>query len=170
MILIEQTITRKGTGFSAKAFREILKAGWLMVGRWWHEKILPGHFKEGAGRVYSVYEPREPSTVKRKRRRFGHNRPNVYTGELMHQVLRTEDVRPTSKGASVVLHGPSYLYKRWATGTRMSRVKKHLELTAITKKEARQMARIMDRHIERAMNAAAGPTIRIGGGHRRPAA
>ena len=54
----------------------------------WHRRILPQHFKEGAGRKYpGAYLPRTRNYTDRKQKKYGHRRPMVWTGTFMRGVL-----------------------------------------------------------------------------------
>jgi len=65
---------------------------------------LPGHFEEVA---YSEYQAR-PRTTKytaRKQKKFGHNRPNVYTGRLRKSVLNKVKITATQHVARLTTSG-----------------------------------------------------------------
>ncbi len=110
MIPIKQSIQRKGTGLDARTWRDILVSAWQSVGVFWHTKILPKHFTREGAREYG-YKPRSKNYMIRKARKFGHQEPLVWSGELHRQARMWRDVRAASSGARVVIHGPKYLYQ-----------------------------------------------------------
>jgi len=147
---------------SAKGWRALLKEAWRHTGRYWHRFILPKHFQPQAVYEYQ-YAERTIAYRRRKTRKFGHNRPLVFTGRMERDVRRILDVRVSSKAARVVLHGPRYLYMKGGkrgTGPNMA-----AELAAISERDAKALATVMDRFVGRKtargriLNAAAGHAL-----------
>jgi hypothetical protein len=123
MIHIEQRVRRRHV--TPATWTEISNAAWSIAADFWHEKLLPKHFDRGAYREYR-YQARTRAHERRKARKFGHNRPLVYSGALERQVLRAREVRTlggagsvrrkgahagTVKGggATIRVRGPNYL-------------------------------------------------------------
>ena len=162
------------TGISKKRWREILKAAWMAPGRLWHEEMLPNHFTMAAYGEYK-YQPRhgmkmvkgskreERSYSGRKRLYKRHNLPLVWSGRLKKEVMRIQDIRPTSKGVTVVLHGPTYLY---AYRKDLNQPDKAAELSAVSKREEQLLARELDRAINQIANQPRRRGVNIASGHR----
>jgi len=65
---------------------------------------LPKHFEESA---YGEYGARTRTTkyTARKQKKFGHNRPNVYTGRLRRSVLNKVKITATQHGSRLTTSG-----------------------------------------------------------------
>jgi len=149
MIPIHQKITREGTGFDASSWRGLLKLAWLAAGRLWHERILPKHFTRQGATAYG-YQPRSAAYMRHKGKRWGHQKPLVFRGDLDREVKRIRDVRATSKGSRVVLHGPRHLH---AYRKNYNQPDKAAELRAVTEAEAGQdLAPTIDATLQRAID------------------
>lgn len=162
MIPIKHTITRRGLGFEAKEWRAILQAAWFQLGAFWHAVILPKHFTEAGGREYG-YQERANLYMRRKWRKFGHAKPLVWQGSLERDVRRIVDVRASSSGARVVLHGPQYLYQYRKD---LSQPDKARELTAISPRDAGQLAYRLDAFIQEGIDRADGGGMSGSFGHQ----
>jgi hypothetical protein len=94
-------------GAYSKARRSALKS----VGGLWYEDILPLHFEMSAITKYR-YVKRTDDHLRKKRRRYGHERPNVFTGRLRDKMLgKMPRVRVTKEGMKIVWGGlPRYAY------------------------------------------------------------
>ena len=115
------------------------------LGRWWHEKILPGHFTTAAETLYH-YQPRSARYSRSKARRFGHRNPLVFRGDLKRMVSRMARISSTSKGVTVRLSGPRYLYQYRKS---YAQPDKGAELTATSAGEVETMARTLDEILTR---------------------
>ena len=147
--MLRGTITFVGDAdVTQKELRAALKPELEEVGKFWHDRLFPGHFRTGAAGKYK-YAPRSFKHSERKRKRFGHSLPLVFTGDLREQVTRMAKISSTAKGARVTLVGPKYLYMyRKSYG----QPDKAAELTAVTKLEVRAMARLLDRRLTKRLN------------------
>jgi hypothetical protein len=123
---------------------------WAKVGEYWHQTILPKHFTREGDREYG-YAPRTRAYMIRKARKFGHQDPLVFSGELKREAFRICDVRNTSKGAKVVLHVPAYTTQ---TGRRNSGPNKEMELMDISVGDADRLAKFMEGIIDSAVQSA----------------
>ena len=146
MIPIKFKIKREGLTYGKKEWGVALRMAWQKVAEFWHGTILGKHFEEGAVQEYG-YSHRTTKYRIRKRKKFGHDRPLVFTGNLEKLMKRTRDIRVGKKGgylgADIVLHGPSYLYA-YHKGTQ---VNKAAELRAISKGDAQKCAQVMDQKL-----------------------
>jgi len=159
MIPIKQTIERRGTGFSAKEWREILKRAWDWAGKYWHKFILPKHFTRAGASEYN-YKPRKKETEIRKARKFHHRRPLVFSGDLERAAKRVRDIRASSKGANIILKNlPRYVFQYRGDDPRKAR-----ELTAASERDAKAVAAVMDKQIQRDIDKGA-KTIDLTRGH-----
>ena len=125
---------------TARQVRPIVKAAMQTVARQWHRQTLPQHFERSAKRKYG-YETRSPRYTHRKRKRFGHADPLVYTGDMRRMVLRMVRIAGTAKRVRAVLTGPRYFY---AYRKDANQPDKAAELTATTDAEANEMATDID--------------------------
>lgn len=140
-----------------KAWRDVSRAAWDVAGDVWHTRILPKHFTEEGAAEYG-YEQRSRKYTARKLRKFGHQRPLEYSGNLKRQVLRLRDVRARAAnsnregGVRVALTGPSYLsqYRK-----RTNEPNKALELSRVSPADAEVLRQVLDREIEVRMNQTA---------------
>ena len=121
-----------------KVMKDALKRGLVF----WHGKHLPRHFEHGAAGRYH-YKRRTSRWRKRKRAKFGHALPLVYTGRLMREVTQTINISGTSKQARGGLRGPKYLYA-FQIGRGPDKAK---EILATTRGERDEIAKEMDRVI-----------------------
>jgi hypothetical protein len=125
--------------------RKVTKYCFYLLGKFWHEKILPEHFKTSAYGRYN-YKPRSHKHQARKKEKYGHSLPNVYTGIMRDKVLsRTnQDIRNTARGVKIVLHGPIYLY---AYRKSYGQPDKAAELTAVDNRDRDLMVQFMQKHL-----------------------
>jgi len=150
MIPIKTKITRDHR-LSISAWRAISKVAWERAGEVWHSEILPKHFQAGAEREYG-YQRRSRRHNERKQRKFGHRRPLEFTGDLKRHVTRVRDIRTVGDNsrrrgaAKVVLHGPSYLYAYRKDANQPNKAR---ELQAVSRGDARRIARVMDEVLTR---------------------
>lgn len=95
---------RRGMGFDPKEWRKLFTAMYIHLGRLWHRFLLPKHFTHAGATEYG-YAPRTRLYTLRKRKKWGHTYPLVWSGATKQAALRTQDVKATSKGAVVTLRG-----------------------------------------------------------------
>ena len=178
MIPIKVTVSRSGV-MSAKEFRPISKLAWKRAGEYWHQHILKKHFRVRATGEYGYQERRKcrssakgklmPGYEEQKFWRFGHRRPLGYTGKMRRAVMRIRDVRTVADNdkrrgaAKIVLHGPRYLY---AYRKDLGQPDKAAELQAISKRDERSIARVVDEVLQEKLNEKKS-AVRPVGGHRR---
>lgn len=162
MIPIKISVTRKGTPFDARTWKEIIKESWNSAGILWHKNLLNKHFTQKGAAEYR-YQKRSWRYTKRKQKKFGHRKPLVYTGELKRHVKRVEDVRANSKGARVVLHGPRYLYQYRKD---LNAPDKAFELQQISKADAAALAAWMDQDIQKKIDSEREYERNLSAGHR----
>lgn len=149
------------TGLSVSEAREVLTKAWEQAGAFWHRAILPKHFQFSAYAEYG-YQKRNVRYEIRKAKRYGHRRPLVFSGNLERAARRIRDVRANAKGARVVIHGPKYLY---AYRKDFKQPDKARELQAVSERDARALAEVLDRSLERSLGRARGARG-YGAGHR----
>jgi hypothetical protein len=143
MIPIRFKYAKRGVGFDPRTWRMILATAWNDVGEFWHEHILPKHFTTRGAAEYG-YQPRSKRWMIRKAKKYGHQNPLVWTGELKRQALRMRDVRASSSGARVVIHGPRYLYQYRKNA---NDPRKAQELAMISIGDAEALAAVMDKAV-----------------------
>lgn len=150
MIVIDAKIEGKSLLLSVSAMRKVTKYCFYLLGKFWHEKILPKHFTTTAIGEYG-YKPRSHKHQARKKEKFGHSFPNVYTGLMRDKVLSqtNQDIRNTAKGVKIVLHGPLHLY---AFRKDYDQPDKAAELTAVSSRDRDAMVNFMQKRLR--INAA----------------
>lgn len=142
---------RKPAAFSRKLIRQAVKTTLGEVGLDWHRNTLPKHFAETAAVSYR-YQKRKPKYEAEKLRRFGHNRPLVFTGALSAQVMRLARITYTGKGVRVTMKGPKYLYQRRKDYKQPDKAK---EITATTTGELRTLDASVHGKLRRRLNETA---------------
>lgn len=111
----------------------------------WHEEILEKHFKESAYSRYK-YTARARSYVKRKRKRLGHNRPLVYSGNTRRQLMRARRLNVRSaKKAKLIMTAPAHVNYRTTRRSSARSIDKKAEITALIGKEMKKLEKTMDR-------------------------
>jgi hypothetical protein len=114
----------------------------------WKEKTFPNHFTPQAMFIYS-HEPRTERYKKKKRRLFGHDIDNMYTG-CMARTMMGDPGRATGSQSSVTLKiaAPNYLYyskRRKDGGVSADKVE---ELATVKASEFEEMQKAMLKSVE----------------------
>lgn len=145
MIVIDAEVKGKSLLLSVRAMRKVTKYCFYLLGKYWHEKILPKHFTTGAYGEYG-YQPRSAAHQARKQKKFQHGLPNVFTGVMRDEVLRkdNQDVRDTSTGVKIHIHGPQHLY---AYRKDYDQPDKAAELIAVSERDRELLSRFMQKHL-----------------------
>lgn len=134
---------------SAKVMRRAMKFINARVAKFWLKKRFPRHFIEGQSPREYHYQRRKRSTIERKRENFGHNKPLIKTGTMRQWLERTAQIKANSKGARVRMRTLPYLHFRGKTGKDPD---KAAEVSEMSNKDARAMAREVQRHVNKTMN------------------
>lgn len=148
MIRIRQKVERKGIGFSVREWNPLLKEGFRTMGVFWRGNMLDKHFETSATNEYK-YQKRTKIYMLRKAKKYGHQNPLEWSGTLHRMASSIEDVRSTSKAGTVVIHGPSYLYKFRKSQKQPDKAK---ELKTITRHESRALADAGDKKVTELAN------------------
>ena len=143
-------------GFPAKSKNAAAKATYEGMGLFWHENQLDKHFTHAGAREYN-YAPRqtaEPgartfarSYTGQKLKKFGHTLPLVKTGQS-RRLCRIRDVRPSSKGARIVLHARTFNFKN-----ALSFINMRQEVTSVSKTDEEQLGEAGERLIQKEADA-----------------
>lgn len=137
-------------------FKRAVRQGFIEAGEWWRRKHLPRHFTERAGVFYS-YQKRTLRHQARKKKKFGHRKPLVFTGQSRDAIMADRQPPKWRKrggipGVEVRIKAPKYFYQfNPATGPN-----KLAEVTQLASSELAVLARVVDRRITAAMNNARG--------------
>jgi hypothetical protein len=83
------------------------------MGEYWHDQIRPKHFKMSAFGEYK-YAKRTEKYEKRKRRKYHHNLPLVFTGKS-RDLSRMKRIVATPRGVLVHMNIPALNFKRGKT-------------------------------------------------------
>lgn len=151
MIAINFTFEYKGI-VSAKDFREIRTEAWKLTGEMYHKRITPEHFTQQGARRYN-YKTRTFKHQRRKRKRFGHNNPLVFTGRMRRKVKQVRKVRARRGGRGGVVVGLNVPQYAIALSARSNAPNMAKELSAISPKDERRVTKFLDRMIQRKINA-----------------
>ncbi len=135
--------------FKASQVNRLLRFEFAKIGRWWHRVARPRHFNRGAFQRYG-YTPRKGGYNRRKRRKFGHTKPLVLTGETF-RLSNTHQVRATAKGVTVAYNSLRKLNFK----ARGSKVNMRAEFETISPSEEKHMTELMVNSIERKLRTAA---------------
>lgn len=161
LCLVIFTIKHTGAtpGVTRRRLNQIMKQAWRAAGGFWHQTLRPKHFTKRGAKEYG-YSPRQGeaghrgkpikfarSYTGRKLRDQGHTRPLEYSG-ASRTLTRIRDVRATSKGGRVVLHARTFNRPRKNATMSMRE-----EMTAVSAKEQKQIARVIDKVIQKLLNA-----------------
>ena len=139
---------RKHPEVLKRELKATVKDEFPRVGRYWYERMMPGHFEPAAEGKYH-YSRRSAKYLRDKQRRFGHQRPLEYTGDMKRQAGRTAKITATGKAVRVVMTGPRslYMYRK-----DYKQPNKAAELTAVTKDEVLVLAKMLDRLLTKRLN------------------
>lgn len=145
-------------GVAKRVIGKCLEVGYIAAGQYWHGMIRPKHFTPAGASEYG-YPPRQGqagaldrqgfkrSYTGQKLKKFGHTRPNVYTGVSR---LLTERVayRATSKGVRISMDGGNLTYRHPS-----GRIDMRKEMQTTTFRERAKLASIVDKVTDRRINA-----------------
>lgn len=70
----------------------------------WRDRYLPRHFQGGASSRYG-YEPRTARYTARKRKKYGHSLPLVYTGRLRDEIKQRVKITATQHRGNLKSRG-----------------------------------------------------------------
>ena len=159
-------VLAEGDRAFTRLFRRVLKSGLQKVVEYWYFRLFKRHFDKGAAERYK-YAARDVDYNRLKRKlegrlvrnwsrqpvrpfRVARNQPRaiVLSGATERMATRSGvRLSGTSKKATGSITVPAYVM------TRANIKNMPAELTATTQREADQMARILDRHIQEHMDA-----------------
>lgn len=122
-------------GLPKPEWNKMLKASYGAALEYWHKEIRPGHFEETAYSKYH-YQYRTRKHRIRKMKKFGHNRPMVYTGLSLLKSERFKIVS-SAKKARLVMNVPALNLRRSDISPNMRE-----ELTIVTQEERRRMINV----------------------------
>lgn len=137
-----------------KEWRAISKKAWFQTGRFWHQTMRPKHFTKAGALEYGYIKRKGEGAARgsgrfrrsytgKKLKRFGHDLPLVYTG-ISRLATSARDIRASSRGVRIVMKAPN-LTKRHPK----SQIDMRKEMTTISTKEGKQLARFHGRQLDR---------------------
>lgn len=126
---------------------EILKPSWEATGKYFHSRMLPERFTEKGARLLN-YPPRSRAYNERKRKKFGHTRPLVFTGEA-EALAKIQDVRATSKGVRIINHARKL--QNLINLKRRARMAD--EVRRIAPSERDELVRVLNREVDKRLKA-----------------
>lgn len=118
-------------GNTIAELKRAVKAANIATIEAWHQTFLPEHFESGATFKYG-YRGRTPRYNKRKRKKYGHNRPLEFSGTGKRAAVRQIRVSGTSKSARGRLPGTQVF--NFGGGARQPDMRKEL-LTVLPSEE-----------------------------------
>ncbi len=140
---------------SKRAWNPIAKAAHFKQATYWHEKILPRHFKPQAKSKYGHqrrtkrYRKRKLTDAKRGKAILGGVVDNVRTGLLMESLMGLGLVQAFPTRAVLTMFGPSYLMVRLRS---TSQPDKASEILEVIPGEADEMGGVLDKAVQRGIN------------------
>lgn len=132
----------------ARELNSALRKSFEKVGGFWHNDILPKHFTTAGAREYG-FQKRDKKYMKRKARKFHHQRPNVFSGKMELAIESRVEIRATKKGAKLKMHGPKYLFQFRKD---FNQPDKAAEITAVSDKDQEAMAKRIEKEVVRNLN------------------
>jgi hypothetical protein len=133
-------------GLPQRKYRAVLRKAFKEAATFWHRVLRPKHFTHAGATEYG-YEPRSQRYTWRKLKTFGHTFPLVFTGESRERT-RIRRITGTYKGSKVIMNAPSLNYRH----PNRSRTMRE-ELTTISMKEGKRIAKLIARRLEVGFNA-----------------
>lgn len=154
--IIEQGGPRTLLRIASGIFRDAA----VEAGRLWFQTILPRHFTVEGGRAYG-YQKRTAKYMRRKARKYGHQKPLVFSGNMQREIQSVERVDRTGKGSIVKLYGPRYFY---AFRKDYGQADKAREVTTVTVAEETALGNFMARVSAQQMQANRERQVIVRGG------
>lgn len=137
-----------GFGEKKKTLNPIMREELQVLVVDWHKKDFPEHFKTSAVQKYG-YEKRSKKYQLRKARKFGHQMPLVWTGNLKNITMSSIKVSTTAKGARGYWSGLPTRYYQY----RDNAPDKAKELTIATQEELQVLAEELDKRVTDRLNS-----------------
>lgn len=135
-VLRFRIIDRGGPRVMAKHLRAACKAGYEAGLDDWHEHTLPKHFTRAGADEYG-YEKRTKAHMKRKARKYGHQNPLMFSGDMKRMLQQMARITSTSRGGAVTMDAPRYVYYG----------QKLREITAVSRADEDRMAEVAEKVI-----------------------
>lgn len=145
-----------------REFQRIRKEAHRIIGKFWHKRFLPDHFKMKGYAKYG-YKPRQgqgsqgrllkgkrgdhDSYSRNKGRAHNHQLPLVFSGVSRDQALR-EDVRANSNLTRIVLNAPKLNFRQ-PNGPNMVE-----EVTRILPSESEKIEALFEKEVTKGLNKA----------------
>jgi hypothetical protein len=148
--MIKMGVAITTTGWPAASKRQknaAMRAAMPLLGRHWHNKMLPEHFETSAPNKYG-YERRSRLYMLRKSRERHHQKPMVFTGEMRRTALSFAAIRQTRQKATVRFRTPRALN----FSGRIDYPDLRAELTAFSLDEIHKLDRLAERLATRNIN------------------
>lgn len=153
MLVVKIKKTGPTAGLTRKELANAARETYRAMGVLWHDQMRPRHFTHEGARIYN-YVAREAgenqsfgrSYTGQKLRKYGHTKPLVKTG-VSEKLAKIRDVRPTSKGARVVLHARGLNRKN-----PKSLIDMRAEVTTVLPREGETLADHGEREFQRQIN------------------
>lgn len=141
MITAGVLVERKGwPAMSRRDMRQITRSVMQAIGMYWDESMLPRHFEETAKRRYG-YKARGKKYQAKKRRRRGHTKPLVNTGEMQREITSRAEIRTSARGVRIHLRARALNFAGRAKRRNASYPDMHRELTTVIAPEISKLAR-----------------------------
>lgn len=146
-------------GAPSQKIREIRsdsKGAMVSVLKFWWINFFPRRFQQGAAERYK-FTRRTEAYRKRKRRKFGHTKPLVYTGRMERELKRSYRIMVNSSNRGrIIMQGPRYLYVNYNRKSSKP-IRKREELVKLLKQELIQLGKVMQKSMLRRLNSYSGP-------------
>jgi hypothetical protein len=151
--MIKTSVTYRGHPSALKkTLRKAVKEAVEKAVFSWHARYAKHHFRQGATARYG-YAARTAKYKRRKRHQHGHAQPLVYSGAAKRQILRQVRVSSSAASKTPKTAKGSFTAPRYFWIRKPKHPDKGQELVGVVQREADKLAQLVDRHVERRVNA-----------------
>lgn len=149
----------RSPGTTLIALRRGVPAALTKLGQRWHRGTLRKHFTPAGAREYG-YQRRTRKYRKAKLKKLGHNRPLVYTGQLMRALTGSYVITTTKRAMRLRMKPPHYFWK-YKKSPHFQPIIKAEEVLAVSQAEIDKMAKWLHWELTRRMNSARKRETRV---------
>lgn len=146
-------------GFGKRRWDKVKTAAHADAAEYWHKTCLPRHFRPGNRARYNL-RPRSQKYQRRKEWLATQSRVMqgrgavqqggkvdlVFTGAMARQLIQANTIRAYPTRATLAMFGPRYVTMRVHTSNQPD---KAAEITQVRQDEAEQIAKKMDKRVEK---------------------
>jgi len=147
--VIKVEVDNRKLGYSKKEINALTESGYIFLAKKWHSDSLKKHFTAAGAREYK-YPARTAKYNKRKQKKYGHQEPLRFSGELMRRASLVRDITGNSKGSKVKMKDlPKYTFMYWVSA---GGPKKYEELVEVSQREEVTMKNDLEKYMADSLN------------------